>query len=175
MIDKGRFAAGMAVLSGAFGREVDDAVITAYYRILSPAMDAAAFERAVTVTMARERFWPSPAVLLQHAGLDLETRALAALQEVNRVIATHGGVQFVPRAAWEAFDADTRAAIRVCGGLAEIAGVTTERYAALQRRWAKAWTGASALPAAIPAGDLHPAVQTMVNTLTGPRNPKRRS
>ena len=166
MIDKGRFAAGMAVLAGAFGREIDEAVQVAYYRILSPAMDATTFEQALTLTMARERFWPSPAVILAHAGRDLETLAIASLQHVNRVISAHGGVQFVPRSAWDEFDDRTRAAIGACGGLAEIAGVTTERYAALKRRWAKAWQGHPTPDARkVEPGEIHPAVQQLVKSI----------
>lgn len=77
MIDRGVFIAGMATLAGSFGREMDEGLQRAYYAVLSPELSTAQFEGAVAETMKCERFWPSPAVLLQHAEASESAKMLA--------------------------------------------------------------------------------------------------
>ena len=77
MIDPKIFAAGMGVLCESFGREVSQPTLGAYFRVLSPEMSTQQFEEAIAATMTAERFWPSPAVILQHAKQSADQRMIA--------------------------------------------------------------------------------------------------
>lgn len=77
MIDHGVFVAGMATLAGAFAREMDEGLQRAYFAVLSGELNTAQFEDAVSETLKRERFWPSPSVILQHAREASTARMLA--------------------------------------------------------------------------------------------------
>src|SRR5690242_2185792 len=84
MIDRRIFATGMGVLTGAYGRQPLDAPTSlAYYDALSPLMTTAQFEQAVKDVIAQERFWPSPAVILQAAGIAPNTRAALETEGVK--------------------------------------------------------------------------------------------
>jgi hypothetical protein len=141
MIDKEKFIAGMAVLSGAFGREVDGPVQRAYYGVLNSQLTDEEFERAVSLTLATETFWPSPAVLLSKVKADDDTRGQVAFEHVNRVSGNAGGFRFLSHETYHReFDAPTRAAISAVGGLSEIGNTPVERWPTLQRKFAKAYS-----------------------------------
>lgn len=143
MIDKDAFIAGIAVLAGAFSREVDAPVQRAYYAVLSPQMTTEEFEKAVALTLTSETFWPSPAVLLSKVKKGDEGKGLLALEHVTRIVDKAGGFRFLPHATYLAeFDAPTRAAISVCGGLVVITNTSEERWPAMQRKFAAAYTQA---------------------------------
>ncbi len=130
MIDKDRFLAGLAVLAGAFGREVDGPVQRAYYAVLSPKMTDDEWERAVGLTLEQETFWPSPAVIAAKVKADDESRAFLVYEHVNRIVNNAGGHRFLPYATYHAeFDAPTKAAISTVGGLAEFGSVSAKRFA----------------------------------------------
>lgn len=141
-IDKDVFATGMGLLCGSFSRTLDAAVSRAYYAVLNPALSNEEFERAVSLTLASETFWPSPAVLLGKVKADDTTRGVLAFEHVNRMVGMHGGVRFFPHDKFQAFDAPTRSAIAECGGLAAMADTPAERWAGLQKRFAKAYVEA---------------------------------
>lgn len=147
-IDKDTFAGGMAVLSGAFGREIDGPVQRMYYGILSPQMTTAEFEQAIKDTMASETFWPSPAVILSKVPRLREDHSALALEHVTRVTSAHGGYRFLPHDTYHAeFDAPTRAAISAVGGLAVICGTSEERYPTLAKKFSAAYREHGARPA----------------------------
>src|SRR5687768_16326736 len=77
MIDRAKFSAGIGLLGGCFGREIEVPVIRAYFAILNPRLTTAEFERAVTLCIPQEKFWPSPAVLLAKVEKDTDSAALA--------------------------------------------------------------------------------------------------
>jgi hypothetical protein len=143
MIDKDAFSAGMALLAGAFGREIDAPVGRAYFAVLNPQLTTEQFERAVQLTLVTEKFWPAPAVLLGKIFAGPNEAAERALRSVNAMIDRYGGVQFVPYASWLEFDPPTKAAVLDVGGLAKIAGTPEEKWPALQRRFADAYQRAA--------------------------------
>ncbi|HXD22891.1 MAG TPA: hypothetical protein VN613_05990 [Gemmatimonadaceae bacterium] len=153
----------MAVLAGAFGREVDAPVQRAYYQVLSPRLTTEEFERAVTLTMAEEKFWPSPAVILAKVKPDATTQGLAALEHVNRITAKHGGFRFLPHEVFLAeFDAPTRAGISAVGGLHQIANTSDERMPTLRKKFAAAYAEALNPQPKIQAQKDEPKVKQLV-------------
>lgn len=141
MIEKEQFITGMALLSGAFGREVDGPIQRAYYAVLSKQLTTAEFERAVSITLETETFWPSPAVLIGKVKQDTQARALSALEHVNRVTGQAGGYRFLPVETFHReFDAPTRVAIAAVGGLGAIGNVSEDRYSTLQKKFVAAYS-----------------------------------
>lgn len=169
MIDKHEFGAGMAVLAGAFGREVDEAVIRAYYAVLGSKLTTAEWQSAVTQTLFSETFWPSPATLLQKVKADDESKAVAALEHVRRVLWKAGGHRFLSFETFQQeFDAPTKAAIREVGGLAAISEDDSKAFA---KRFVKAYAQAvnpTAPRIAQPATDpkVNRLVRDVANTIS---------
>jgi hypothetical protein len=140
MIDKDAFLAGMAVLAGSFGREVDAGVQRAYYVVLSPKLTTDEFERAVSLTISSESFWPSPATILGKVQADDSTRALLAFEHVNRVLGSNGGYRYLTAETYQReFDAPTKAAISAVGGLGAITNTSEERWPSLQKKFVGAF------------------------------------
>lgn len=156
MIDKDQFAIGMGLLGGAFSRDLDAAVSAAYYRILNQRLTTEQFVRSVELTLESERYWPSPAVLLEKVGAMSTDDAERALRAVNALIGKHGGVQFVPYAAFNELDAATKAAVLEVGGLAKIAGTSEEKWPALSRKFAEAYRRALDVPRLLPPAPAEP-------------------
>lgn len=162
MIEKDAFIAGIAVLAGAFGREVDAPVQRAYYTVLNPHLSTEEFERAVSLCLTSESFWPSPATLLSKVKADDTTRGLLAFEHVGRVTSKHGGYRFLPNDVFKAeFDEPTRAAISAVGGLYEIANTRDDHYAALKRKFAAAYAE-SLKPKALAPPPTDPLVKQLV-------------
>lgn len=139
-LDKDSFLAGLALLAGAFGREIDGAVQRAYYGVLSSQLNDEEFQRAVSITLATETFWPSPAVILSKVKADDGSRAALAFEHVNRVTGSNGGFRYLTAETFHReFDAPTKAAISAVGGLAAIGNTTEERWPGLQRKFAAAY------------------------------------
>lgn len=155
MIEKNRFQVGMAILAGAFAREVDKAVLRAYYAVLSPKLTTEQFAHAVQRAMESERFWPSPAVLLEKVMGSAEDRSARAWESTYQLAA---GDRFrsVTPAQFAALDTATRAGIAAIGGLHVFADASEFELAALQRTFRRAYRDAlnappvTALPAAPP-------------------------
>jgi len=137
VIDKDRFAAGLGLLSGAFKTDLDPATATMYFRILSPRLSTADFERAITGVLANETFWPAPAVIAQYGAADGMTRALVAFEWLFDDLRAHGGFRFYPSERWSLFDAHLRFAISRIGGLRMLSDVTAERYPSLRKHFTK--------------------------------------
>lgn len=162
-IDKDAFLAGIAVLAGAFGREIDAPVQRAYFAVLNSALSTEEYERAVQLALTSETFWPSPAVLLSKVKADDATRGLLAFEHVGRVTSAHGGYRFLPNAVYQAeFDAPTRAAISAVGGLLEIANTRDDHYQALKRRFAAAYAEALKPKQLAPPPPTDPRVKQLV-------------
>lgn len=175
MIDKEQFLGGMALLSGAYGREIDGAVQRMYYGILSPKLSTAEFEQAIIATTSSETFWPSPAVILSKVPRLLEDRPAIAFSHVNRVMGAHGGHRFLSHEIFHAeFDAPTKAAISAIGGLAVIAGCTEERWASLAKKFAAAYrlaeTPDPSAPRSLTAGERDPRVNRLVTAVSEQRD-----
>jgi hypothetical protein len=128
MIDSEVFIQGMGQLGGAFGREIDGPVTKMYFGILTKELTSAEFVEAVTRTIATERFWPSPAVIISKVRESGEESALKAFEHARRTIYDYGGFRFLPVSVYEAFDAPTKAAIRECGGVAKMAEANEKRF-----------------------------------------------
>jgi hypothetical protein len=143
MIDKEVFAQGMGQLAGAFGREVDGPVSKMYHQVLSPHLTDAQFVEAVTRTVASETFWPSPATILEKAGVSPQQRSEGVLRMVNDALFKHGGFKFLPTEISMAWDTATWAAIREVGGLAAITNCTEEKWPAMQRKFQRAYEAAT--------------------------------
>lgn len=140
MIDRDRFAAGMGVLAGCFGRVVDAAVVRAYYDALSPQLTTEEFERAVRVAIASETYWPAPATLIaQVRDRSAAARALADLVDDLRA---HGGYRFYPHERFAALPLAVREGVRAIGGLREITMCKADRFPALERKFAEAFARA---------------------------------
>lgn len=154
MIDRQRFAEGMGVLGGSFGRVVDDAVIHAYYVTLSPRLDTAQWERAVHAVLARETFWPSPAKLLELSGRGSDDEAgRAAFRALVDDLRQHGGHRFYPHERFAALPDAVRAGVKRIGGLQAISGMSVEREAMVAKQFLEAYRD-SAHELAAPARDL---------------------
>lgn len=152
MIDKDIFLAGMTALSGAYGREIDGAVQRLYFAILSPKLDTAEFQAAVTLTCETETFWPSPAVILGKVPRLAEDRPALALGHVAKILSQSGGHRFLTFDTYHReFDAPTKHAISAVGGLSAITNCTEERYGSLQKKFAAAYREYEANPPALPA------------------------
>lgn len=163
-LDKSKFLAGLAVLAGAFGREVDGPVQRAYYTVLGSQLTDAEFERAVNLCLASETYWPSPAVILGKVKQGDTAAGLAALEHVGRVMGQHGGARFLPHAKYQEFDAPTKAAIAKCGGLLEIQNTSSERWPSLQKKFATAYTDALHPQPQLPAPSTDPQVKDLIGT-----------
>jgi hypothetical protein len=160
-IDHTAFAAGMGLLAGAFNRTVDAPISRVYFGILSQRLTTAEFERAITLVLSEETFWPSPAVILGKVVQDDSERALAAFEHVNRVVGAAGGHRFLSHDTYQReFDAATRAAISAVGGIAEICNTVIERWPALERRFVKAYS--AALVPSLPTLQDDPKVKQLV-------------
>jgi len=171
MIDKDTFLAGLAVLAGAFGREVDAPVQRAYYAVLSPQMTTEDFEKAVSLTLASETYWPSPAVILSKVKADAESRGLMAFEHVIRVMGANGGHRFLSHDTYmREFDEATRMAISAVGGLAKIGDTTEERWPALQRKFIAAHAEASNPTKRIAPAPIDPRVNALVNRVLSGRD-----
>lgn len=161
MIDKDAFLAGMAVLAGSFGREVDAGIQRAYYVVLSPKLTTDEFERAVSATISTETFWPSPATIMAKVLADDGSRALLAFEHVNRVLGANGGYRYLTAETYnQEFDAPTKAAIAAVGGLAAITNTPEDRWSGLQKRFAAAFTVSTQPKLATPKTD--PKVRQLV-------------
>lgn len=139
MIDKDAFTTGMALLAGAYGREVDGAVTRMYYGVLAPQLTTEEFERAVSETIATERFWPAPSVLLENAGKAAGESASRALAHVVDRLRARGGFRFFPHEEFQAFDEATKAGVRAVGGLREITLVDVDRFPSLEKKFTRAY------------------------------------
>ena len=67
MIDRATFAAGMHRLCLAFNREPSEDLVVVYHEALGEQLSPARWEAAVHAVLTHERFFPSPAVLLDWA------------------------------------------------------------------------------------------------------------
>lgn len=163
MIDTVRFNAGMALLAGNFGREVDGPVLRAYYAVLSPKLTTEQFDFAVAKTVETETYWPAAATLIAKVLAPQADAGVAALRHVNATMGKHGGFQYLPFAVYQAeFDAPTKDAIKAVGGIREIANVHEDRYAALERKFVAAYERARTAPPALPAPATDPHVDALV-------------
>lgn len=170
MIDAVAFAEGMGRLAGAFGREADGPVSALYFRLLGPHLAAAEWLALVDKVAALERFWPSPAVMLEHAGIDVHSHSEGALRTVADALFAHGGYRFLPAEVSTSWDAATWAGIRAIGGLKEITLCTEDRWPKLQARFRKAYQEALAVRPALPSGETpQPATLKLVRELAGDR------
>lgn len=142
MIDKDTFARGMGVLGGAFGREVDGAVAVEYFRVLSAELSTAEFEEAVRLTIATERFWPSPAVLLSKIRETLEETAARELRDVQALIRDHGA-QYLPIDKFMTLPLRVRVVIGRLGGIRSLSEIPSEHVG---RRWLSAYREAALAP-----------------------------
>lgn len=160
-IDKDSFRAGLALLAGAFSRELDAPLQRVYYVVLSPALTTEEFETAVTMTLATDTFWPSPAVLLGKVKADANSRAALAFEHVNRVTGDNGGFRYLTAETFHReFDAPTKAAISAVGGLAAIANTTEERWPSMQKKFAAAYQ--SSMQPRLAAPQMDPKVKQLV-------------
>jgi hypothetical protein len=165
MIDKQVFAAGMGVLANNFNKTVDAALSRIWYNTLSAKLTTEQFERAVTLSVEQDTFWPTAAALIAKVAPDSpETRGAAALEHVNRVLSAHGGHRFLPHATYLAeFDEPTRAAISAVGGLADITNCSIERWASMTKKFAAAYAKAVDGPKALPAPPTDARVKQIVS------------
>lgn len=169
MIDKAVFAQGMGQLGGAFGREIDGPVSRMYYAILSPALDNEEFVRVVTETVKSERFWPSPAVLLEKAGKDEEGQSQLAFRRVADALNAHGGYRFLPAEISQSWDPATWAGIKAIGGLREITECTERRWPGLVRDFCKAYQDALKPRLQLVRDATQPAVAELVTSVSRDR------
>lgn len=168
MINQQAFAAGLALLAGNFGREVDAALGRAWYLILSPLMTTAQFERAVQLVLETETFWPSAAVLLTKVKASADEVAVQALRDLNATLGRFGGYQHTPYDALrDHLDGPTKAALKAIGGLSELAATTEEKYPRLVKRWVEAYNRAKAEIAfpKLPQPKTDPAVEQLTATV----------
>ncbi len=158
MIDKRVFAEGMALLGGAFGREVDGPVSRIYFEILSPEFDDAQWMTAVRQVIATEHFWP-PVSALRDAVLgnpkQLADKALTALlEQVEEYYLPNTGTQLrlSPDAA-ACLTGPVRAALRAVGGVGRL-NVGAENWPATAQRFREAYAQSlTETRTALPSGD----------------------
>lgn len=163
MIDKDVFANEMGLLAGTYRYEADTPVLQAYYAALSAHLSTDEFRVAVRAVVATERFWPSPAVILEKAGRDAETVAQAAFSHMHATLNNHGGYRFLPHEKFQEFDAGTKAGIKAIGGLRELTECTEQRWPGLVKRFVKAYQEAlNPRPAITSGGKPDPRVASLV-------------
>lgn len=163
MITKELFAQGMGQLGGAFGREIDGPVTRTYYAVIGPKLTDEEWQAAVLATVASERFWPSPAVILEKAGRDAETLSQEAFRQVTDALNNHGGYRFLPAEISTAWDAATWAGIKAIGGLREITECTEQRWPGLVRKFCKAYQETLSPRPSITAGEADPKTKRLVS------------
>ena len=149
MIDTEQFAQGMALLAGAYGRQVDGPVAKLYFDALSPQLDTEEWQRAVRIVVLHEEFWPSPAVIVRYAKGAPNERSRAALDLVVATLKRYGGFRFLPVNVAQDFSPATWAGISAVGGLAAISLCTEDRWPTLAKRFREAFEDAVS-PRAVP-------------------------
>lgn len=132
MIGKHIFANGMAILAGAFGREVDPETSQTYYLVLRDQLSDDEFKLAVRETITSERFWPSPAVLLAKVRPPID--ADVALEDVLDRVRRAGGFRFFPHDEYLALSAAQQAGVRAAGGVAALTVADSDREIARVRK-----------------------------------------
>lgn len=138
MIDKQRFAEGMGMLAGNFGREIDAPISRGYYAILSPKLTTDEFNAVVLRAMREETFWPPAARLLELAGR-AQDEADAALDALRQALRVSGGPRYLPAQAWAELPDATKRAVVACGGLWRINGMDGEHEARIRRKFVEAY------------------------------------
>ena len=103
------FARGMSMLLEAFGAELGDAGMEAYWLVLMD-LEASAFDDAVARALRGSRFMPKPSELLPLAAGGVDDAEAEIRQLVERAFTTVGSYRSVT------FDPSINAAIRLLGG-----------------------------------------------------------
>lgn len=141
MIDSDRFFAALALLAGAHRNPIGEAMQLAYFDTLTAAgLTTEDVERAVSASLAQDKFWPSAARLVELAGFDIaDGEARAAFRELRADIARHGGYRFYPHDRFAALPEPVRAGIRRVGGVQAISNMHEDREAAVVRQFCDAY------------------------------------
>lgn len=152
MISSETFAKGWAlmVISLANAPREDDDTSRVYYGILSRHLTDEEFIGAVERVLETERFWPSPAVILQAArppAKEASEQLRALVSDVN----AHGGFRFYPPEKFRALPAPVREGISAVGGLRAIAMCEEHQWQWLERRFTAAYNDATMAARRAPA------------------------
>lgn len=134
MIDKRAFARELEQLADRFNREVSKPMLRRYHEFLTERMDDEAFRRAASIIYQHDRFWPPPARFLEAVGLDPDTRAGEAWEQLMATVRSGGGVN--PR---ELDDPALAAGIRAVGGTARLGTVNEDRLPWIRKEFTAAY------------------------------------
>jgi hypothetical protein len=86
MINEATFQAAWVLLCERFNREPSDALMQAYYKVLSPAMSTAQFEAACQRIFVEREFFPRPADFLAEVRTDPAVEATAQWEQVHEMM-----------------------------------------------------------------------------------------
>lgn len=157
MIERREFERGMSLLSATYRAPVDEPLARLYFGVLTAALTTEQFGAAVQRTVAAERYWPSPAVILQHAGIQP-----ARLSESDRAGELAGAAVFTHllqmrtytphgyRLDWRRVEAELGVAavraLQAIGGPSRVAEITCRDEPFARRDFARAYSTALAHP-----------------------------
>ena len=137
MIDKQAFKAGLAVLAGAFSRDLDEAVILTYYRVLNPRLSTDEFQRAVQIVLETETFWPPPATIVN--AIHPPNAGQLALKAVFDAMRPFGGHLHFPHSEFQKFSPAQKAGIKAAGGLGALSTASEKRQPYLERQFVEGY------------------------------------
>jgi len=127
--DKPEFASVMTALCTAFGKELDEAILEAYWMALED-MPLDEFKQGSKKCLQEEEWMPKPGAIRRSAGiLSPDARAMVAFECVRKSIATHGAYVSV-----NFDDPVITATIRNMGGWIELCQLPTDKFNTFTRK-----------------------------------------
>tara|TARA_R110000824_G_C15205494_1_gene676134 strand:+ start:997 stop:1752 length:756 start_codon:yes stop_codon:yes gene_type:complete len=127
--DKPEFASVMTAMCTAFGKELDEAILEAYWMALED-MPLDGFKQGAKKCLQEEEWMPKPGAIRRSAGvLSPDARAIFAFECVRKGIATHGAYVSV-----NFDDPLITATIRNMGGWPELCSLPAEKFNIFTRK-----------------------------------------
>ena len=122
-MERETFKKGMMLLSQAYQRDANKDMFTAYWLVLSDMSDES-FMNAVERAVKTERFWPTPAVLRDHAAggvsWDDGTEVITLVERAFRIAGAYRSVDFA--------DSAINAAVRIMGGWPAVCSLDVDEW-----------------------------------------------
>lgn len=131
MINKELFYKKMEMLFGLFNKDVTDDIYTVYYEALK-GLDNSQFSKTVELIIKTCKFMPMPAEFLEITSENPETKAMLALQEVEKSfgsVGIYGNVHFI--------DERIGQTIQIIGGWTKICSMNDNEWKFARRDFIK--------------------------------------
>lgn len=155
MIDLGRFKAGMLKLGAVFGRKIEKDVLDAFGEVLSGKLTTDQWELAVKLSIERERFFPSPSVLLKYGESRSPEKTESARVYEQIVTSYEKGNHLTPRGVSDLMGVLARDAFVAAGGVRAFEWCEPENEPFRRKAFVEAWVEAAAIAPerALPSGE----------------------